>query len=239
MSIGDLQKVVGILEEHGDDLGRFVESDPMGRHLRPFLTALSVQLGEQQRTIATEVGSLTSGIEHICELIKSQQRFAVQAELVEQLDLAEKLDEALRITDLAHGVDEHLELTRSYDDLDEVELDKHRLLEIVINLLQNARQAMAGADQRVLTIRLRDAGDDARIEIGDTGVGIPEENLAKIFNLGFTTKADGHGYGLHTAANAAHEMGGTLTAESDGPGCGTTFVLTLPRRRHVPTGGQR
>jgi two-component system, NtrC family, sensor kinase len=232
MSVDDLKKVSDILEDHRDDLARFIGEDPKGKHLQPFLTALSVQLGEEQRTIAVEMGSLSEGIEHICDLIKSQQEFAVKAELVEEVVLSEKLDEALRITDQAHGADPDLEVVRDYDDLPEVLVDKHRLLEILVNLIQNARQAMSksGGPPR-LTLRANLHGDErVRLRIEDTGMGIEPDVLAKVFNLGFTTKPDGHGYGLHTAANAATEMGGKLTAESEGAGHGAAFVLELPLR---------
>jgi len=62
----------------------------------------------------------------------------------------------------------------------------------------------------------------------DNGIGIPPENMGRIFNHGFTTRDSGHGFGLHSAALAAQELGGSLRAESDGPGRGATFVLELP-----------
>ena len=137
-------------------------------------------------------------------------------------------------------MDEALEVTRSYDELPQLELDKHRLLEIIVNLVQNARQAMQDQDRRLLVLRLREsAHGTVRIEVSDTGVGISSEDLTRVFALGFTTKPDGHGYGLHTAANAATEMGGSLTAQSDGQGCGATFVLELPLRATAPTTGAR
>jgi signal transduction histidine kinase len=72
------------------------------------------------------------------------------------------------------------------------------------------------------------------IIVRDNGIGIPPENLIKIFNHGFTTKRDGHGFGLHSGANAAKEMGGSLTAESNGPGLGATFTLELPVAKIKP-----
>lgn len=239
MSVKDLQRVSDILESHADNLGTFIAEDPKGKHLQPFLSALSLQIGEEQRFISAELGSLTDGIEHICELIKSQQQFAVKTELVEEINLADKLDEAVRITDQALGKDHGMRLVCEFEDLPEITLDKHRLLEIIVNLIQNARQAMAGLQPRVLTLRLRHHGEDkVRIEVSDTGTGIEAEAAAKVFNLGFTTKADGHGYGLHTAANAATEMGGHLTAESEGQGHGATFVLELPLRLPAHAGAQ-
>ncbi len=240
MSVADLKRVAEILEEHKDDLGAFLDGDPKGRHVQPFICALSTQLDEEQRSILSELGSLTSGIEHICELIKSQQEFAVQAELVEPVDLAAKLDEALHITEQACGKDPDLRVTREYEELPEIEVDKRRLLEILVNLIQNARQAMAGRERRELTLRLHRSGDERlTIEVSDTGTGIPQDALAKVFNLGFTTKPDGHGYGLHTAANAATEMGGSLTATSPGPDEGATFVLELPLRRAAQLGASQ
>jgi signal transduction histidine kinase len=79
-----------------------------------------------------------------------------------------------------------------------------------------------------LTVRV--ANEDGRLKISviDNGVGIPPENLTKIFNHGFTTRKDGHGFGLHSGALAATEMGGALVAHSDGPGQGASFTLELP-----------
>ena len=59
-------------------------------------------------------------------------------------------------------------------------------------------------------------------------LGIARENLTRIFSHGFTTKKHGHGFGLHSCANAAGEMGGSLSVRSDGPGKGATFTLELP-----------
>jgi signal transduction histidine kinase len=67
-----------------------------------------------------------------------------------------------------------------------------------------------------------------RVQVKDNGIGIAPENLVKIFSHGFTTKKEGHGFGLHTCALAARDMGGSLVAESEGLGRGATFTLELP-----------
>ena len=66
------------------------------------------------------------------------------------------------------------------------------------------------------------------IEITDNGIGISAENMVNLFNHGFSTKSNGHGFGLHSSANSAKELGGSLAAHSDGSGMGATFTLTLP-----------
>ena len=110
-------------------------------------------------------------------------------------------------------------------------VDRHKVLQILINLLRNAKYAMdarSGNDKRMV-IRVGMASPDrVKITVGDNGVGIAPDHLTRIFNHGFTTKKDGHGFGLHSGANAAKEMGGTLTARSDGPGKGAEFTLELP-----------
>ncbi len=237
MGLDDLERLVGVLQEHEGDLAGFIAADPRGQHLLPFLNALTGQLSDQRGQLQKEVGSLASGLDHICDLIKSQQQFAVKSDLLVHVDLATKLDEALSITHQALGEDPALEIAREYAEALEIELDKHRLLEILINLIQNARQAMneAGSAPKRLTLRTKLDGEHVSIQIQDSGPGIEPDVLAKIFNLGFTTKSSGHGYGLHTAANAATEMGGALTADSGGKGEGATFTLRLPLHRTATT----
>ena len=115
-------------------------------------------------------------------------------------------------------------------------VDKHSVLQILLNLLRNAEEAIddAGKPEKLIRVRIRRYGDDrVRIEVSDTGVGLAPENLTRIFAHGFTTKPHGHGFGLHSGALAAKQLGGALWAESDGPGLGATFTLELPTdRRH-------
>lgn len=230
LSVEDLERLAAAIRDHKEDLADFLTEDPRGQHIEPFLSALVTQLGEEQQAIRSEIDSLSEGIEHICELVKSQQRFAKGAVAPEPTDLAERFDDALRITQRVHGVDESLVVIRRFEDVGAVRVDRHRLLEILVNLLQNARQAMARSDgPRELTLEIhRSDAEGVRLAIADTGVGIEEKNLERVFQMGFTTRQDGHGFGLHSSANSAREMGGQLVAESDGVGRGARFVLDLP-----------
>jgi C4-dicarboxylate-specific signal transduction histidine kinase len=103
---------------------------------------------------------------------------------------------------------------------------------ILVNLLSNATQALDqpcnDRNEKRLKIRVAMRGGTVQIMIIDNGTGIAPENLTRIFQHGFTTKKDGHGFGLHSGALAAREMGGKLIAESDGIGCGAVFTLELP-----------
>ncbi len=113
----------------------------------------------------------------------------------------------------------------------QVTVDKHKALQILVNLLRNAKHAMDEFEtsEKRLTLRIRQQDDSiVALSVIDTGCGIPPENLTRIFSHGFTTRRDGHGFGLHSAALAAQQMGGRLLAHSDGPGRGATFTFELP-----------
>jgi signal transduction histidine kinase len=149
---------------------------------------------------------------------------------MEVLNAQELVEDALRMNDAAlgrHGV----KVVREYQKTPLVTVDRHKALQILINLIRNSKYAMdeSHKSDKTLTVAVLEGGNGCvRIEVRDNGIGIPPENLTRIFQHGFTTKQQGHGFGLHSAANAAKEMGGYLTAQSDGPGQGAVFSLELP-----------
>lgn len=231
LSLGDLDMLVGVLHSHERDLSAFVGQDPRGKHLVPFLSELAGALGTQRRSIQDELRALNLGIEHIAELVRAQQSFAGTKGVFENSVLAEEFEGALSICRQGLMTCGEIEIVREFAELPPVRVDKHKLMEILVNLIQNAGQALAehGGSERRLTLRLARAGErTARLEVCDNGAGIPAENLTRIFNHGFTTKKNGHGFGLHVSANAATEMGAKLHAASDGPGRGAAFFLDIP-----------
>src|SRR5262249_45501545 len=115
-------------------------------------------------------------------------------------------------------------------------VDKHQALQILVNLIRNAKYALdeLGAPQKVLTLRIFSKNEHILvISVRDNGIGIAAENLSLIFEFGFTTKPGGHGLGLHGGIVAAREMGGKLTGHSEGLGQGATFCLELPFAQRV------
>jgi len=150
--------------------------------------------------------------------------------VIESCDVAAALDYAVRLN--SSTFDRHrIVLVREYAVLPKVQLEKQKLLQILVNLIKNAKDSLVehASHSRTLTLRTSVYGEDTLvIEVQDTGVGVAQENLTRIFSHGFTTKKHGHGFGLHSCANAAKEMGGGLTMHSDGPGTGATFTLKLP-----------
>ena len=227
-----LGKAVRLIEQRRDDLIAFITQDERGRHLPQFLIQVATVLQTDHDAMLKELSDLTANVEHIKQIVKTQQNYAKVAGVVEPVHLSQLVEDALRINTASlqkHGV----QTVKEFEALPPVPIDKHRVLQVLVNLISNARHAMDGTppDLRRLTIRTGRSPINStrvRIEVGDTGVGIPAENLTRIFHHGFTTRSDGHGFGLHSGALIAKEMGGSLTAASQGPGRGATFTLELP-----------
>ena len=225
-----LLKATALIREHPSDLGNFLTQNPQGRKVPDFLLKVADHLSSEHRRWQTELAGLTKNIEHIKEIVAMQQGYARLSGIVEPLAATELVEDALRINEVAlgrHGI----RVTRQFDAVPVVAVDKHKVLQILINLIRNAKQAIDdnNRDNKELTLSITNqTKDHVAIAIKDSGVGIAPENLTRIFSHGFTTKRGGHGFGLHSAANAAREMGGQLSFQSDGPGKGATFVLDLP-----------
>lgn len=223
-----LSQVVGLLREHRHDLRTFLTEDARGRLLPDFIAAVSEQLAAEQAALAREAIGLQQNVDHIKQIVAVQQSYATVSGTEENLVMADLVEDALRMS--AASLSRHaVEVVREFAPVPAVLADRHKVLQILVNLVRNARQALDARETgRRLALRIAATDGGVQVEVADNGMGIAPENLARIFNHGFTTKKDGHGFGLHSGANAAHEMGGRLTGRSDGPGYGATFTLVLP-----------
>ncbi|MBL9188454.1 MAG: PAS domain-containing protein [Opitutaceae bacterium] len=225
----NLSKVAAMLREHEAELGTFITMDPKGRQVPAFLGLLAENLGTERATILQELEQLQKNLQHIKDVVSMQQCYAKVSGVTETVNLGGLLADTLDMN--AASFQRHdVEIVREFETVPPVSTDKHKLLQILVNLVRNAKQACdeSGRADKRITLRLTAAAGCVRVSVADNGVGIPPENLGRIFNHGFTTKKTGHGFGLHSSANAIKEMGGTLTVHSDGPGLGTTFTVTLP-----------
>ena len=223
-----LARAAALLSEHAHDLATFL-AGAQGKHLPSYLQELAADLVGERDTAIAELSALRSNVEHIKEIVAMQQSYARRGGVIDTLDIRVLVEDSLRMNDGAfsrHGV----VLSRDFEDVPPIQVDKHKVLQILVNVIRNAKYACddAKAGEKRVTVRVRAANGSVLISVIDTGVGIPKENLNRIFNHGFTTRPDGHGFGLHSSALAAKELGGSLQAESAGPGHGATFTLTLP-----------
>jgi two-component system NtrC family sensor kinase len=224
-----LTRMVQLLDQHAHDLGDFVTNDAKGKQVPAVLKLIDQHLADERADVSKELENLLSKVEHIKTIVATQQSYAGVSGVVENVSVLDALDDALRLNSSAFDR-HHIQVVRDFDELPPVQLDKQKLLQILVNLLKNAKDALAASPKldRCLTLVASRRDDRLVISVGDNGVGIAPENLTRIFSHGFTTKPKGHGFGLHSCANAAKEMGGRLTVESDGVGNGAIFTLNLP-----------
>jgi signal transduction histidine kinase len=225
-----LSKAVALMREHEEDLAAFLSSDPKGKQMMAYLETLAAHLTTEQTGALTELESLAKNIEHIKEIVAVQQSYATQVGMTEPVQVIDLVEDALRMN--ARGLDRHeVQTIRQYEKhLPVIHADKHKILQILVNLIFNAKQACdeSGRPDKQLIIRVFNGDGTVKISTCDNGIGIPPENMSRIFNHGFTTRKNGHGFGLHNAALAAKEMGGALRVTSPGPGKGANFTLELP-----------
>jgi PAS domain S-box-containing protein len=222
-------RVADLLAQKGGDLASYLTTDPSGRKLPAFLGQLAVQIEIERSTVLTELEQLVKNVEHIKDIVAMQQSYATAAGVSQTVPVVDLVEDSIRMN--AGALTRHdVQLVRDYQSEAILQVDKHKVIQILVNLIRNAKYACddSGRAEKLLTLRISDDAETVRITVIDNGVGIPEENLTRIFSHGFTTRANGHGYGLHSSALAASELGGALLVNSEGSGCGATFTLELP-----------
>jgi PAS domain S-box-containing protein len=228
----NLAKIVSLLQAHEKDFGSFFNENPKGKQLPGYLSELAAHLTQEQENILHEVGSLVENIIHIKEIVAMQQNYAKSSGILESLKAADLVEDALRMN--LGAMNRHqVKVERDFADTAPILTEKHKVLQILVNLIRNAKYACddSGRQDKQISLRVRNGDGRVKISVVDNGIGIPAENLTRIFNHGFTTRKDGHGFGLHSGANAAKELGGKLVAFSEGTGRGATFTLELPAQQ--------
>jgi signal transduction histidine kinase len=224
-----VSRLAALLREQGVRIGEFMKDDERGKRVPEYLATLGEQLASDQRMALEELSSLRENLEHIKETVAMQQKFAKLCGVTEVVAVADLVEDSLRLNAGAftrHGV----ALRREFAEVPAITVDRHKVLQILINLIRNAKYACdeSGREDKLLILRIENVERGVRISVIDNGVGISPENMARLFNHGFTTRESGHGFGLHSAAIAAQELGGSLRADSQGVGRGATFALELP-----------
>jgi signal transduction histidine kinase len=240
-AVESVSKAAALLQKPQDELARFLTEDTRGKALPGYLQRLGEVLIDDNREMQEEVTALARNVEHIKTIVSMQQSYARVGGVLEELDPKDLVEDALQINNASLGR-HSIQLLRDYRPAPRVLVDRHKVLQILVNLVSNARHALneKEADRRAV-LSIRTAGPDrVRISVTDNGIGIAPENLKRIFSQGFTTRKDGHGFGLHSGAIAARELGGSLTVHSDGVGKGASFTLELPTAgptAHLPADG--
>jgi signal transduction histidine kinase len=226
--VGNVQRVARLLKEQGDGIGDFLSGDLRGREIPGYLTQLGELLSDENAKLYSRAQAIVTHVEHIAKIVAAQQSYARRGGVTERVDIAELVDHAIALNFTA-GTD--VVINRQYAPVLPLTLDRHKLIQILTNFLSNARHALLDQTmgQRALTVRiLAPTAGRLTIDIEDSGPGIDSATLGRLFEFGFTTKKEGHGFGLHASAILAKELGGEVTGKSDGPGRGACFTLYLP-----------
>ncbi len=224
-----LGKVAALLQEQSADMVGFVANDERAKHLPVYLAQLAEHLARDQDVTLKELDLLRKNIDHIKEIVSMQQSYSKLVGVPERLAVANLVDDALRMNAgsfTRHGVN----LKCEFEEVPEIVVEKHKVLQILVNLLRNARYACeaSGKPDKEVVMRIAKQAAGVQIAVIDNGIGIQPDHMTRIFSHGFTTKKDGHGFGLHSGALAARDLGGALHVHSAGAGQGATFTLDLP-----------
>ena len=229
--LSHLRRVVEVLQREQPRLVKFLTEEDGGRQLPDFLAKLDAHLTSENTQLLTDVEGLVRHFEHIREIIVTQQGSAQLFGVTESLGPAQLFEDALRLN--AESLERHgISLERVFEPVGQVKADRHKVLQILVNLLKNAKDALQAVKpgERLIRVSVSAVSSEALcLSVQDNGPGILPVNLTRIFQHGFTTKPTGHGFGLHSSVLAAREMNGDLVATSPGLGHGSTFILTLPK----------
>jgi PAS domain S-box-containing protein len=226
-----LFSVINHIKENLPSNPNYLIDDQKGKLIPQYLICLAEFLEKNHGTIVSEIDNLNKNLEHIIEIVAMQQKLGGISGHNEKIFLPEILDLSLQMAG-CYFEEKNLQIIKKYNENLFVTTDKTKLLQVLVNLIQNAKDSVKKVQsQHVGNIIIeidKKMSDQATITIKDNGIGIPSENITKIFSFGFTTKQNGHGFGLHSSALAANEIGGTLVANSKGVNQGAIFTLTLP-----------
>ena len=245
-SLGDL--IRGVAHEINTPLGALSSNYDVTRRALELLEIIledevvdEDELVEVRKIVAAVEGvqeTNAMAVERMVKLVRSLRTFGrPDRSEIDHIDLHEALESALRL--LSHETSERVRVVREFGDLPAVECYGDQVNQVFMNLLVNAVHAIRG--EGTLTIRTSRNADRAVVEVADTGVGISEENLARVFEPGFTTKGKrvGMGLGLLITRQIIERHGGSISVRST-VGRGTTFTVELPLRlpREAPGEGE-
>lgn len=229
--LNKLTKISAMILENLPNKPNYLLEDPKGKLIPHYLDDMAQHLLLEQDNIKLEIQNLNQNISHIKDIVKMQSNISGVSGISEQVNVGEVIDLAIHMTAVSPER-HHININKFFDEV-EIHIDKSKLLQILVNLIKNAKESLLQKNikEKNINIYVKNQTDplhNVEIIIEDNGIGISEDNLLRIFSMGFTTKTSGHGFGLHSAAIAAKELGGSLTAESKGKDQGAKFILTLP-----------
>lgn len=218
-----------LLRANINNIEEFIINNPKGKKLLNYYLELENSFLDEKNKLNDNTNRLIEKVAAVKETITAQQRSAKGLGFIEELSLKTLLEDSIRLQTESiesHGIIIH----KNFNELPNIKIEKAKLFQILLNLYKNAKESIleAQAQEKIITIALTKDEHSAYIKVSDTGLGIDPEKINKLFSYGFTTKSEGHGFGLHSCANYMEGMSGKIWAESEGLGKGATFILQIP-----------
>ncbi|MDP1975016.1 MAG: ATP-binding protein, partial [Alphaproteobacteria bacterium] len=217
------QKLFAVIQMIKDNLPNivdYIKDDPKGKVVPRYLVSMGETLAKDHEVFGQEILNISKHLDHMKEIVSKQKSISRVVSLKEKTFLHELINDALQISG-GENLKEYIQINKNYTENDFVLTDKSKATQIMINLIKNAKEAIIENIEnknKELSISVQKNAPEEFINISveDSGIGITDENISKIFTFGFTTKKDGHGFGLHSSVLAARELGGDLIAKSKG-----------------------
>lgn len=225
-AVKDLRMANEMLEARLGELNGFICDDSKGKMLMHYYTSLGEVFSNFRIRLQTYIGRLLDRISLIEGIIAEQQSYTRVRSSLERLDLIPVIEDVIKMSQSSIGM-HGIRIDRIYDSTVTALAQRTKLFHILTNIVKNAIESMEDREleEKTLTIAVFRQSEDVFIRISDTGPGIAEGKLESIFAFGFTTKKNGHGFGLHSCANYMTEMKGRIWAEKPESGRGASFVL--------------
>ncbi len=226
--------VCKMLREHAADIFNYLTVDEKGRLIPEYIMALGDSMQENYNISCAEIANINEKIQHIRDIVMAQQSLSRVNGIFEKVNLKDVMKTTIMMLG-SQLSEKNIELQEEYSDVPEIYVDRAKLVQILVNIVQNAKDAiLEDVTQKSkkfikVIIKLSDNEPDKIIlRVEDNGIGISAENIKKLFGYGFSTKSNGHGIGLHSSVLTANEIGGKISVTSDGIGQGAQFTLELP-----------
>lgn len=228
--IANVSKVADMVADPEGGLSHFLTEDPRGQQIPSYLASLASVLQDEQQLMLKETTSLRNQIDHIKDIVTMQQSYKVNSSVNETISPEQLMEDAFEISSDSLARHE-ITVQRDYQQVPPITVQKHKVLQILLNLISNAKHACndGESEKKIITLRIFGSGNNRiSMQVSDNGIGIFPENITHIFQYGYSTRKSGHGLGLHISTLAARALGGSLTVHSGGPNQGATFTLELP-----------
>lgn len=225
-----LKDTANLLSENKSQLAEYITTDKKGQQLPQYIEMLSEKLDEEMQQFTLNLDTLLENGFLVKEVIHNQLDFAKLSAFEEESDIRQLVDKVL-LLQKASMEKMHIEIEKQYDEIPHIQLQKNKFVHVLTNLLKNAREAMEATpeSERKIFIRInQNSNQGVSVCVTDSGLGLNDENKKKIFSLGYSTKKDGHGIGLHVSSNYMQEMGGEISVSNASLHSGAKFTLTLP-----------